>query len=141
MPAQRSATKATTTKARSNGKVLRAVPAHPRDEERHAKPATPEFHVDSLPIGDPSDVRDLGDGIFWVGVDTQDAFRCNPYVIVDGDEAVLYSAASYAPYVIGDEQAPIHQKRWLTAVQAARIVAQRGELDQIVRNTLEGMQL
>ena len=62
-------------------------------------------------------------------------------VTLDGDEAVLYSAASYAPYVIGDAQAPIHQKRWLTAVQAARIVAQRGELDQIVRNTLEGMQL
>jgi hypothetical protein len=62
-------------------------------------------------------------------------------VTLDGDEAVLYSAASYAPYVIGDEQAPIHQKRWLTAVQAARIVADRGELDQIVRNTLEGMSL
>lgn len=62
-------------------------------------------------------------------------------VTLDGDEAVLYSAASYAPYVIGDAQAPIHQKRWLTAVQAARIVAQRGELDQIVRNTLEGMKL
>lgn len=62
-------------------------------------------------------------------------------VTFDGDEAVLYSAASYAPYVIGDQQAPIHKDRWLTAVQAARIVAQRGELDQIVRNTLEGMKL
>ena len=62
-------------------------------------------------------------------------------VTLDGDEAVLYSAASYAPYVIGDQQAPIHKDRWLTAVQAARIVAQRGELDQIVRNTLEGMKL
>ena len=62
-------------------------------------------------------------------------------VTLDGDEAVLYSAASYAPYVIGDQQAPIHKDRWLTAVQAARIVAQRGELDQIVRNTLEGIKL
>jgi len=48
-----------------------------------------EAHVEPLPIGDPKDSRDLGDGIYWVGVDTQDAFRCNPYLIVDGDEAVL----------------------------------------------------
>ena len=48
-----------------------------------------ELFVDPLPIGDPKDTRDLGDGIHWVGVDTQDAFRCNPYLIVDGDDAVL----------------------------------------------------
>jgi methyl-accepting chemotaxis protein/glyoxylase-like metal-dependent hydrolase (beta-lactamase superfamily II) len=89
MPAQRPATKTTTPKARSHGKVLRAVPSHARDQEQQAKPPELEFHVDPVPIGDARDVRDLGEGIFWVGVDTQDAFRCNPYLIVDGDEAVL----------------------------------------------------
>lgn len=62
-------------------------------------------------------------------------------VMLDGDEAVLYSSASYAPYVIGDQQAEIHQGRWLTAMEAARIVAQRGELDLIVRTVIENMEV
>lgn len=48
-----------------------------------------EFHVESLPVGDPTDTQDLGDGIHWIGVDTQDAFRCNPYLILDGEDAVV----------------------------------------------------
>lgn len=48
-----------------------------------------KFHLEAVPIGDPEDSRDLGDGIHWVGVDTDDSFRCNPYLIIDGDEAVL----------------------------------------------------
>lgn len=62
-------------------------------------------------------------------------------VDLDGDSAVLYSAASYAPYVIGDQQAEIHKDRWMTAAQAAKAVADRGELDLIVRRTLEGINL
>ena len=62
-------------------------------------------------------------------------------VDLDGDSAVLYSSASYAPYVIGDQQAEIHKDRWMTAAQAAKAVADRGELDLIVRRTLEGINL
>jgi hypothetical protein len=50
---------------------------------------------------------------------------------------VITSDATYAPYVIGDQQAEIHKKRWLTAAQAAKAVADRGELDTIVQRTLE----
>jgi hypothetical protein len=62
-------------------------------------------------------------------------------VNLDGDTAVITSDATYAPYVIGDQQAEIHKKRWLTAAQAAKAVADRGELDTIVQRTLEGMKL
>jgi hypothetical protein len=58
-------------------------------------------------------------------------------VNLDGDTAVITSDATYAPYVIGDQQAEIHKKRWLTAAQAAKAVADRGELDTIVQRTLE----
>ena len=44
---------------------------------------------DSAPIGDISNTHDFGDGIYWVGSDEEDSFRCNPYLIVDGDEAVV----------------------------------------------------
>lgn len=87
MPARNLATRtAAPSKSRSNGKA--ALPS-----TQNAKPGatlpTLEIFVDPLPIGDPKDSRDLGDGIYWVGTDTQDAFRCNPYLIVDGDESVL----------------------------------------------------
>jgi hypothetical protein len=61
-------------------------------------------------------------------------------VDLEGDSAVLYSAASYAPYVIGDQQAEIHQGRWKTALDAADIVAQRGDLDKIVSMALEDLE-
>lgn len=61
-------------------------------------------------------------------------------VDLEGDNAVLYSAASYAPYVIGDQQAEIHQGRWKTATDAATTVAQRGDLDKIVEMALAGME-
>ena len=62
-------------------------------------------------------------------------------VNLDGDSAVITSDATYAPYVIGDQQAEIHKDRWMTAAQAAKAVADRGELDLIVRRTLEGINL
>jgi len=49
-----------------------------------------------------------------------------------GDEAVLTSSASYANYVVGDQQAPIHQGRWTTARQAAEQMKQSGDLQYIV---------
>lgn len=61
-------------------------------------------------------------------------------VDLEGDNAALYSAASYAPYVIGDQQAEIHQGRWKTAIDAANTVAQRGDLDKIVEMALAGME-
>jgi hypothetical protein len=61
-------------------------------------------------------------------------------VDLEGDSAVLYSAASYAPYVIGDQQAEIHQGRWKTALDAADIIAQRGDLDKIVSMALADLE-
>jgi hypothetical protein len=61
-------------------------------------------------------------------------------VDLEGDSVVLYSAASYAPYVVGDQQAEIHQGRWRTALDAANIIAQRGDLDKIVSMTLADLE-
>lgn len=59
---------------------------------------------------------------------------------LEGDYARLVSAASYAPYVVGDQQAPIHQGRWTTARQAAERIHQRGDLAYIVKKAFEGVQ-
>lgn len=58
---------------------------------------------------------------------------------LDGDTVVMTSSASYAPYVVGDQQAPIHQGRWTTARQAADDVKQRGDLQYIVEKVMEGL--
>lgn len=55
----------------------------------------------------------------------------------EGLDAVLYSAASYAPYVVGDQQAPIHRGRWPTAMQVAAFVAQDGTLDIVTRYAIQ----
>ena len=52
-------------------------------------------------------------------------------VDLDGDTAVLMSAAPYAPYVVGDQQAEIHKNRWKTARDAAALVHQSGDLQYI----------
>ncbi|MGC4069381.1 MAG: methyl-accepting chemotaxis protein [Polyangiaceae bacterium] len=74
-------------KTRLNGKAV----AHLAKANGRSKTKLPrlEVHVEALPVGNPLDSQDLGDGIHWVGVDTQDAFRCNPYLIIDGEDAVL----------------------------------------------------
>lgn len=54
----------------------------------------------------------------------------------EGLEAVLYNAASYAPYVVGDQQAQIHRDRWATAMQVAADIARDGTLDQVVEDAL-----
>jgi len=43
----------------------------------------------AIPVGDIGNVTDLGDGIYWIGADVDHVLQCNPYVIVDGDEAVI----------------------------------------------------
>lgn len=58
---------------------------------------------------------------------------------LDGDTVVMTSSASYAPYVVGDQQAPIHQGRWTTARQAADDVKQRGDLQYIVAKVMEAL--
>ena len=52
-------------------------------------------------------------------------------VDLQGDSAVLMSSASYAPYVVGDQQAEIHKGRWKTARMAATEVQQSGDLQYI----------
>ena len=89
MPVRNLATRTVANKPRL---VAKAPASHAKTlSNGKSKPKALELEVfvDALPVGDPNDVRDLGDGIYWVGVDTQDAFRCNPYLIIDGDEAVL----------------------------------------------------
>lgn len=74
------------------------------------------------------------------GLKGSEALNRSFRVDLEGDNAVLYSAASYAPYVIGDQQADIHQGRWKKAIDAANTVAQRGDLDKIVAMALAGME-
>ena len=56
---------------------------------------------------------------------------------LQGDEAVLVSAASYAPYVVGDQQADIHKGRWMTSVQAVENIQNNGTLDALVAQAME----
>lgn len=74
------------------------------------------------------------------GLKGSEALNRSFRIDLEGDVAVLYSAASYAPYVIGDQQAEIHRGRWKTAIDAATTVAQRGDLDKIVEMALAGME-
>lgn len=56
----------------------------------------------SLPVGNPAP-EEIAAGVHWVGVeDETDSFRCNPYIIVDGAEAVLIDPGGllYADAVI-----------------------------------------
>ena len=47
------------------------------------------------------DAIEVAPGIFWVGFYDKDAtFTCNPYLIVDGDEAVLIDCGSLAHFPI-----------------------------------------
>ena len=58
-------------------------------------------------------------------------------VRLDDDEAVLTSNATYAPYVVGDQQADIHKGRWTTAMQAADRIKQDGTIQYIVTKVME----
>jgi hypothetical protein len=58
-------------------------------------------------------------------------------VDLQGDEAVLQSAASYAPYVVGDQQADIHKGRWNTAANAVQTIQNNGSLEALVAQAME----
>jgi len=58
---------------------------------------------------------------------------------LEGDTVMLKSSASYANYVVGDEQAQIHQGRWTTAREAAERIHQRGDLQYIVTKVMENI--
>ena len=58
-------------------------------------------------------------------------------VDLQGDEVVLASAASYAPYVVGDQQADIHKGRWTTSAQAVDTIQGNGSLDALVAQAME----
>lgn len=48
---------------------------------------------------DPARAVEIAEGIFWIGFDDKNAgLRCNPYLIIDGDEAVLVEPGSVPHY-------------------------------------------
>jgi hypothetical protein len=53
-----------------------------------------------------------------------------------GQDVQLVSDAPYANYVIGDQQAQIHQGRWKTSRQAVEEVISTGTLDAIVQKAI-----
>lgn len=58
----------------------------------------------------------------------------------EGESVILYSDAPYAQYVVGDEQAAIHQGRWKTAQMAVDEVVQTGLLDDFVAQAIANME-
>jgi hypothetical protein len=65
----------------------------------------------------------------------------NRSYIIDlyGDEAVLLSSSAYAKYVVGDQQAEIHQGRWNTVQNAVETVRRSGNLDELIQQALEAI--
>lgn len=53
-----------------------------------------------------------------------------------GADVQLVSDAPYANYVIGDQQAQIHQGRWKTSRQAVEEVITTGTLDAVVQKAI-----
>jgi len=60
-------------------------------------------------------------------------------VDLQGDEATLSSGASYAPYVVGDQQADIHKGRWNTAANAVQTIQNNGDLNALVAQAMEAL--
>jgi hypothetical protein len=56
------------------------------------------------------------------------------YLVLRGTiaESQVVSTASYAQYVIGNKQAPIHQGRWLTTDEIARRMEDSGKIKSVV---------
>ena len=56
------------------------------------------------------------------------------YLVLRGTiaESQVVSTASYAQYVIGNKQAPIHQGRWLTTDEIARRMEDTGKIKSVV---------
>ena len=73
------------------------------------------------------------------GLNGSQALNRSYIVDLSGDEALLKSSASYAPYVVGDQQADIHKNRWITTAQATNTVQSNGTLDTLVAKAMEAL--
>lgn len=61
------------------------------------------------------------------------------YLVLRGTiaEAQAVSTASYAQYVVGNKQAPIHQGRWLTADDIAKRIVDSGKVQSVVEQAVK----
>lgn len=59
----------------------------------------------------------------------------------NGDEVQLVSDAPYAQYVVGDQQAAIHQGRWKVANDAVKEVIDTGTLDALVKLAIADLEI
>lgn len=79
--------------------------------------------------------RGRGNGLPW-----QTSQRLNrSYVVLRmqiGDASVV-STASYARYVVGDEQSQLHQGRWKTGAMIADEMQQDGVIDKIIADAVK----
>jgi methyl-accepting chemotaxis protein len=73
--------------------VAKKPPTTSKSATKKTKIKTPSTCVarifNPLDVGDSPPVEEIGDGVFWIGIRSDDAFQCNPYIIVDGDQSVL----------------------------------------------------
>ena len=60
------------------------------------------------------------------------------YLVLRGmiAESQVVSTASYAQYVIGNKQAPIHQGRWLTTDEIAKRMVDSGQIKTVVEQAV-----
>jgi len=73
------------------------------------------------------------------GVDGSQTLNRSYIIDLYGDEAVLLSSAAYAKYVVGDEQAAIHQGRWTTVQTAVETVRRSGDLDELIQQAISAL--
>lgn len=60
------------------------------------------------------------------------------YLVLRGTiaESQVVSTASYAQYVVGNKQAPIHQGRWLTTDDIAKRMEESGQIKSVVEQAV-----
>ncbi|CAB4128128.1 hypothetical protein UFOVP107_10 [uncultured Caudovirales phage] len=60
------------------------------------------------------------------------------YLVLRGTiaESQVVSTASYAQYVVGNKQAPIHQGRWLTTDEIAKRMKDSGQIKTVVEQAM-----
>jgi hypothetical protein len=60
------------------------------------------------------------------------------YLVLRGTiaESQVVSTASYAQYVVGNKQAPIHQGRWLTTDEIAKRMEDSGQIKSVVEQAV-----
>ena len=60
------------------------------------------------------------------------------YLVLRGTiaESQVVSTASYAQYVVGNKQAPIHQGRWLTTDDIAKRMEDSGQIKTVVEQAV-----